>query len=300
MISIVNNSSTQRSNIVFGKDNAGSAVQNQTTTVPISKASGNDIVTINKKRELTKKQKTWLKIGTIATAIVAAGLAIREGFIRNAQKVFKEAFLRDDITRKETIGMLKRYKSIGKIKDKNEYIRAMYEEGKNNFGLKDLKLKFSIEDFAKQGVQGEYNASEATLKISKNINKSRVVNTVHHELRHAKQANMMINYSPLEYTRAVLKSKGAPFERYLNDTNFLKGMSDIYFQAHGVTRKPENVPKSLEEYVKKLLKAQEVYVEGNLVNGKPNKEYYNNFKEVDARKCGDSLEKILKWVKFWR
>ena len=34
--------------------------------------------------------------------------------------------------------------------------------------------------------------------------------------------------------------------------------------------------RQTEEYVKKLLKAQEVYVEGHLVNGKPNKEYYNH------------------------
>ena len=299
MISVVNKNS-QFSNVVFGKNNSGSAVQTRTTTTPLAKNTGNDTVTLSKKRELTKKQKTWLKIGAITTAVVAAGLAIREGFIRNAQKVFKEAFLRDDISRKETIEILKKYRNIEKIKDKNEYIKAMYEEGKKNLGLKDLKLNFSIENFVKKGVQGEYSTGGASIKISKNIVRNRVVNTVHHELRHAKQANMMMNYSPLESVRAILKSQGAPFERFLDDRSFLNRMCDNYFRGHGVTREPNSVPKSLEEYVKKLIKAQEKYVEGRLVNGKPNSEYYNNFKEVDARKCGESLEKVLKWVRFWR
>ena len=300
MISQVNSLIISKPKAVLTKNNNNTSFYGQAVSIPLEQKDGKDVVAINKKSKLSKKQKTWVKIGTVVAAIAAVAVTAREVFIKKAQKVFKEAFLRDDINRKETIKILKRYKDIGKIKDKNEYIRAVYEEGKKNFGLNDLKLNFSIEEFADKAVNGQYETGVASVKINKNIRNSRIINTVHHELRHVKQANLMINYSPLEYARAVLKSKGKPFEAYLNDLNFLRAMNDKYYRTHGVTRNPNSVPKSLEDYVKKLIKAQEVYVEGYLVNGKPNKEYYNNFKEVDARKCGDSLEKILKWVKFWR
>ena len=220
--------------------------------------------------------------------------------IKKAQKVFKEAFLRDDINRKETINILNRYREISKIKDKNEYIKAVYEEGKKNFGLEFLNLKLSISKMDEKNVVGSYNSTKALLKINEKMHRKDVIDTLHHELRHVKQDFLMANYSPKEFASATMWASGGLWQLQSNNERSIEAVYTCYFNNHGITRDSSVVPQKLEEYVKKLIKAQRDYVKSNIVEGRINQEYYNNFKEVDARNCGESISNILKWFIFWK
>ena len=298
MISQVNSLIISKPKAVLTKNNT--SFYGQAVSIPLEQKDGKDVVAINKKSKLSKKQKTWIKIGTVVATVAAIAVTAREIFIKKAQKVFQEAFLRDDINRKETINILNRYREVAKIKDKNEYIKAVYEEGKKNFGLKNLKLKLSISKMDKKNVVGSYNSTKALLKINEEMHRKDVIDTLHHELRHVKQDFLMANYSPKEFASAKMWASGGLYQLQSNNERSIEAVYTCYFNNHGIIRDPSVVPQKLEDYVKKLIKAQRDYVESNIVDGKINQEYYNNFKEVDARKCGESIDRILKWIKFWK
>ena len=118
MISQVNSLIISKPKAVLTKNNT--SFYGQAVSIPLEQKDGKDVVAINKNSKLSKKQKTWIKIGAVVATVAAVVVTAREIFIKKAQNVFKEAFLRDDINRKETINILNRYREISKIKDKNE------------------------------------------------------------------------------------------------------------------------------------------------------------------------------------
>ena len=71
-----------------------------------------------------------------------------QAFINKTQKIFKKVFIRDDISREETVQILNHYKNIGKIKDKEKYIKALFNETKTNYGFAkgslDIRLFLNI------------------------------------------------------------------------------------------------------------------------------------------------------------
>ena len=107
-----------------------------------------DTVEIKEKKEKEEKREKAIKIfilgWIIKAAVTVVGLKLdRNNYINRAQKTFQEVFMRDNITKEETIEMLKRYKEIKKIKDKDQYVQKLFEEVKKNFGFKEgcLELK---------------------------------------------------------------------------------------------------------------------------------------------------------------
>ena len=83
--------------------------------------------------------------------------------IPKARKTFSKVFLRD-ISEAETVEMLKRYKEIEKLgvtASKDEYIKAIFNEAKNNYGLGSLLTEFKLSD---KPFSGKSNILGFTLK----------------------------------------------------------------------------------------------------------------------------------------
>lgn len=104
-----------------------------------------------------KTKKTLLTLGGVVLTGIGLFCAARRGKasrierafakLKNepskAQKVFQEVFLREDITEKEALEMVKRYENIWKIEDKKEYIEALFKEVKKNCKLDDTEIILS-------------------------------------------------------------------------------------------------------------------------------------------------------------
>ena len=253
----------------------------------------NDTLEIStKKKGMSRETKWGIGIGSIALALIGGVIGIRKykaNYIDNAQKLFKEMFFNKDITREQTIDMLKKYQEISKIQDKEEYIKALFEETRKNHKLgKDLKLEFWKEMKNHEG--GENYALTDTIALNPNWSRENLTNAVFHELRHAKQDYFAINtnlerfYSCANVTSEKEKAHILPYlQRKCGITTFSK----------------DNVPTELNEYVENCFKGYGAYKQDakNTLTSTGYNEYRANFLEQDAWKYGDAGEKL---IKDWR
>ena len=99
-----------------------------------------------KKTGMSKGAKWGIGLGTATMTVLSGIIGIRKykaNYIVKAQKLFQEMFFNKDITREQTIEMLKKYKEISKIQDKEEYIKALFEETRTEIRILERYEKTS-------------------------------------------------------------------------------------------------------------------------------------------------------------
>lgn len=258
-----------------------------------------DTVEIKEKEKKSSNTKKLIIGGLILkVAATVIGLRLyRKNYINKAQKTFQEVFMRDNITKEETIEMLKRYKEIKKIKNKDEYMQKLFEEVKKNYGFKDgcLELK-TFTNAERKDSGGFVQKLSHFVNINKEQNNRHIFNSMHHEMKHKQQEYFMLNYSgdlktylknvsqanlkdnsmSPEFIKAILRDR----TKWLEQFNLKK-------------LDKNNVPEKYREYVEKLLKDVKTYEEAVRTDGKWNKGYYENFLEVDAREAESKIAKLL-------
>lgn len=231
------------------------------------------------------KEKTLIAIGIATLLGTGAVMGLREAHIKKAQQTFKEVFMRDAITRKETIDILKRYKEIEKIKDNNEYVKAMFDEAKKNYGLSNIgKLKLRYDKTFDEFIEGLGNeSSTATVSIKTTAKRKDLGNIIHHELRHIKQDYYAINYDAERFINPINAKKTGVLAKYKSTPKDFEEMWGIKFDKN-------NVPEKYQEFAKKVLDNLEHYIEPTIdCNG-----YRHQFIEEDAYNCGNKIEVIIK------
>lgn len=283
---------------------------------PVQTKSGNlehspqtDTVSLSNKQPKSKQTKTMLTLGGIATAVLGTVLAVKgyrsykiskglkqieQKFLKlqenmpEVQKTFNDVFLRNDITEKEALEILNRYKDIEKIAitgTKEEYLQVLFNETKQNFGLgKELKLE--IIDLPK-ATEGGGNFSLAdTIMLNKNWSRKNLENAIFHELRHAKQDYFAINcdvnkfFESCGVTDATEKAHIIPFlQRKCGLMNFSKA----------------NVPSEYLNYVENCYKGYSDYTAIRFMPKSADKYklYRNNFLEQDAWDNANKVTKLL-------
>lgn len=265
-------------------------------------ASSQDTLELSEKKKKKLNFKKIFLIGLVLKIVTGVvGLKLyKANYIKRAQKTFQKVFMRDSISKDETVKMLQRYKEITKIKDKDEYIKALFDETKKNFGLENgcLELKtFTSQEHPNIG--GFVNKGKPYININKDRKPHEIMDTMHHEMKHKQQEYMMMNYC-------------GDFEEYICRISPVKDMTkgDLSVEFLETMRKEnpkwleqfnlkeldkKNVPEKYKDYVENLLKDSKTYVEGIGDNGTVNKEYLNNFIEQDARTAGSKISKLLRW-----
>ena len=257
-----------------------------------------------------KTKKTLLTLGAIATAGIGITYAIKKAHVKDVKrlhKALKEGFLNESLTEKEALAIKQRYNDLAKIKDRDEYARAIFEETKKNFGLdtSNITLKFG----ELKGAGGGYNPKEHFILITPTKHKEDLLETICHEFRHVKQmqiaSNLEPNFAKIKIDKNLLKEEtGKIVDSYID-----KGITDINDEMMGkiVSEAKDkivlerfgklsenNIPESLKEYANKILES--------LKNAKdPTKDlrgYWNCYHEVDARKAGSSIDKFVKEKAF--
>ena len=163
-----------------------------------------------KPKKLSKTAKWCIALGSTAVVIGGAIIGIRANYAKVAQKTFQNIFMRDDITKKEALEIIKRYKEIEKIQDKEKYVKALFEEVKRNYGLGKTDIKLTM---LENNLQGKSVATSDCLNRAINmplsLERKSMFATMHHEFRHAKQNDLMYSLSPIETMRKVF---GEPSE----------------------------------------------------------------------------------------
>lgn len=275
-----------------------------------------DTVTFSDKKTISKQTKALLALGGIATTVLGTVLAfkgyrshqitkgiekIEQKFLKlqenmpEVQKTFKEVFLRDDITEKEALEMLNRYKEVEKISvtgSKKEYIRAVYEEAKRNFGFANAKfeLRFGKGQVSKNGkTMGGAANSCKFIMIDPSEKIEKIMGLVHHEMRHMKQNFYAVNYDPQRYKNALVRNVDVDItseesEVVLNDT--LDEIKEIFNLK---TFSKTNIPKERINFAKQSLEGCETYVDVHI----DDKAYFKNIKEVDAYHIGELIDKLF-------
>lgn len=305
---ILNNFSVKQQN---NPQYVGIATSNPVTTktANLEHSPQGDTVSLSNKQPMSKQKKAMVTLGGIATAVLGTVLAVKgyrsykiskglkqieQKFLKlqenipEVQKTFKEVFLRNDITEKEALEILNRYKEVEKIAvtgTKEEYIQSLFNETRQHFGLgKELKLEIVNLPKATEG-GGNFSLTD-TIMLNKNWSKENLKNAVFHELRHAKQDYLAINCDINKFfesngvTDAAEKTHIIPFlQRKCGLMNFSKA----------------NVPSEYLNYVENCYKGYSDYTAIRFMPKSADKYklYRNNFLEQDAWNNANKVTKLL-------
>ncbi|MBE7705615.1 MAG: hypothetical protein E7Z90_07400 [Cyanobacteria bacterium SIG29] len=276
-----------------------------------------------------KTKKTLLTLGAIVLAGVGIFAAVKAGKAHQqkkaiqeiekkfadlqndmprVQKTFKEVFLREDLTEKEALEMLNRYKDVEKLGitgKKEEYIEAVFKEAKRNFGFENSNIKLEIVSREANYCGGSGRWLDC-IEINLNRPQNDIFGTIHHEFRHKFQRFLEVNHSFDDVVRAEGicaynsgKKEILPLEQYLKEEwltdHFIKHLKNKALNMYNIKEfDSKRVPNKLKEYAKKCIKANETYIDGTeaIRLGQYNK-YYDNFLEVDARSAENAISELF-------
>ena len=100
--------------------------------------------------------------------------------LKRQQQALQEIFLNPNISIGDAPIMIERYKDLEKIEDKEEYIKAVFEEAKNNFGFRKSKMQLQISPPEHmQGYIGGADTAFYNVQIRSDIPREKVLETIH-------------------------------------------------------------------------------------------------------------------------
>lgn len=280
----------------------------QTATGTLERQQKTDSVELSKKT-MSKQTKTLLTLGGIATAVIGTILAVKgyrshqiskgleqieQKFLKlqenmpEVQKTFKDVFLRGDITEKEALEMLNRYKEVEKIGitgTKEEYARALFDEAKRNYGFENINLRMHYDNLRAAHIGGGYAPSFDFVSVCSTNSKERLMNIIHHEFRHVKQIFYAVNAEPDRLVQAMKEAKkGTEGEKYIPT-------AEQILKPFNMTKPNKNlVPKEYKTFVEDVIQGAK---EQTYCGGETGEEYLTNKREIDARFAGESMAKLF-------
>ena len=275
-----------------------------------------DTVSLSNKQPMSKQKKTMLTLGGIATAVLGTVLAVKgyrsyqiskalkqieQKFLKlqenmpEVQKTFNDVFLRTDITEKEALEILNRYKEVEKIAvtgTKEEYIQAIFNEAKRNFGFNDSKFKLVLKN-GEVSENGKTLGGAAHLANRVEIDPSQrlelIQGVMHHEMRHMKQNFYMVNYDSQAYKLTLKNEYSEKLSKKELEEVLDSCLEDMREAFNLKCFDRNNIPKENIQYAKECLEGRKTYVDGHTDFNS----YYNNFLEVDARQAGGLIDKLF-------
>ena len=234
--------------------------------------------------------------------------------IPEVQYTFKKVFLRDDLTEQETREILERYKEVEKIRitgTKEEYINALFKEVKKNFGFEDRQIYLQLTTTGPYlGLCDPFNRY---IMIHKNpiLGLGGMVNTMHHEFRHAKQHELVWNLHPdsanKQFVDQIKEDSPKKYERIMKfiekrnitDEDEITKLIIEHFPVDyefNIVRplgklSPDNIPHSQKPFADALVKH---YCELDYDKFQKSRKYYRaTVTEADARFAGESMAKLF-------
>ncbi|MCR5265787.1 MAG: hypothetical protein K6E29_04245 [Cyanobacteria bacterium RUI128] len=202
--------------------------------------------------------------------------------LSETRKTFQDVFMRKDITDQETLDMIKRYhdiEMIGITGSKEDYIKALFDEAKKNYGLENLPCEITI---AKGDVRNDpktlaYTDPLGGVTIKDNLKQNVIFNTIHHELRHVKQNYYAFNLDPDEFVRLSQPS----------NMSIPRGVFEYAYQCEPGEA---NIEPEYREFAQKSLESKQGYC----AVSKSKFGYLAQWCEKDAFNAGDKMEALFR------
>lgn len=219
------------------------------------------------------------------------------------QSKFQEIFRRKNLTLEQTKEMLAQYKNLERMRiDKNvsnqDYIRNVFDVASKNYGLENGNIKLTFSSMKGTSASGDWWALKNQLRVKSGLSKEQGFSIIHHELRHAKQTQEVVESFPKEnnyYKKLALNSYNdsasnkmtmEQFEKEVWTPDFAENIISIFNRL-----KRTGVQKSAEDisFAKKCLNAQSEYkgLDENIG------EYWKNFLEKDARNAESVMNELF-------
>ena len=268
----------------------------------------------NQQKASAKSKRMKIIAGIVGGAIllpIAIGvgaLKYQSHYIKKAQKVFQNAFMRDDISVEETKQILERYRNINEIKETDKFIDALFLEAKKNFGLDNSNIKIEHTSM-KKGIAGLADAYLGVIKINSDLtSRSKYINFIHHELRHFKQQYLAANLSFEDLIQSQIDGIAASnceqaIKEYAQLSGTKRAMERDLLHTFNLSRFDiSNVPERLRSFAKKVIDTNKdtVQLELNVKNNPSDKVSYKAYRkcfiEDDAFNVGESMKKLLGFI----
>lgn len=227
--------------------------------------------------------------------------------IPKTQKEFKNIFRRADITEEETVNMLNRYKELeqmrikGKVSKEN-YIKQMFDTALSNFGLSESGIKLNIKAL-NGNIAGHWDPMRHEIAIDPRYKIDSIINIIHHEFRHAKQAEAIAkNLSEKEYLELLklnLYENSTIGKKYKTYEEYLKDIWTKDFEEDIIESKIRPAIRKFKN-TKSVAPANDLQYAQAMITSLSGKEIFNNFgnywrsiHERDARYAGTKISKLL-------
>jgi len=280
-----------------------------------------DAVEINGKKKSGMSNGAKLGIGlgilTVGTFIAAIALnKINKVTPTKLQQVFNDVYMREDITVEQAKNIANKFKEIEKIENREDFIKAAFEETKKNFGFADKPIKLTFAQ-AKGSEYGWCLKDNSAINITENCPRRSIISCLHHEFRHAKQNELMFNEFP-EYARErlayalynhgvgkvdmeVMKYVDSLIDKNILDDNEIQKriLQKFGYKINDLIKtnfgdlSPNNVPNKYKDFAKKCLENNK-----NLIKNTEDKERYRKqFIEADAFSIEEKIFNTLLYYK---
>ena len=229
------------------------------------------------------------------------------------QQCFKKVFLRRDLTENETLEILNGYKEIEKrgINLSNEdYAREVFNFAKINYGIKNQSIKIGFKKGLFLGYCNELNSEIVLSNDCLNHSREKIFECIHHELRHAKQNDLVSTLYPEKFEIvAALTHLEEQFSDKSEYWRFIDNLIDRIGAKHCYDPIFTNEVKRLfpfEKIIKEnlgVLEPEKITAEERaLAHNIANEigvviDYNKRAEEVDAFKTGQKIRDLLFTIK---
>ena len=222
------------------------------------------------------------------------------------QDTFKKVFRRDDLTVEQTKELLTKYKGLELLRiDKNmsreDYAKAVMKVASEGYDLEHANINLVIKPLKDTKAGGYWDVLQNSVVIGDKSSKEYFFACIHHELRHAKQSQAVIENLDVNKKLEYIKNKAynslveggfAPkdktlWEKEVWTPEFTKDIVDCIggrLARKNVVKTPENI-----EYAERMFDAEKNHVDID----KDFAKYWTNPKEVDARAAETSMNKLF-------
>lgn len=222
------------------------------------------------------------------------------------QDTFKKVFRRDDLTVEQTKELLTKYKGLELLRiDKNvsreDYAKAVMKVASEGYDLEHANINLVIKPMKNTKAGGYWSVIDNSVVIGDKSSKEYFFECIHHELRHAKQTqnvlenmdvNKRIEYIKNKVYNSLVDSGIAPkdktlFEKEVWTPEFTKDIIDSTggrLARKNVVKTPENI-----EYAERMFDAEKNHVDID----KDFAKYWVNDREVDARAAETAMNKLF-------
>lgn len=245
---------------------------NTTNIAPLEKdtlniSASDKIKTQQKEKGMSTATKVGLTVvGALATtyACVVGHRMLTKPSIEKVAQNFSEIFRRD-VSKEEAQKMVKEYKDVFTTKEKDDFVKKIFEQIKKDYGYQDKKLPLKLENLGGEDKNGRivyahwnpfFSNIAMNTEVLKNMpqkltkkNQNTICDYLIHEFQHVKQSEIAYRTNPKRYLNHISNDKSAGDSLLF----YLKNAQDWFIKEFTEHNHLFNSEKDVKEFIRKAI-----------------------------------------------